>query len=161
MKLLTGWDLWWQPGREEYKFHNDLILEPGEKIVLTAPDGHIVEIVAPPGTYVKVHMDMCWEERDTLFAEKVAVEADQGHVEQESGETRELPTRPCKWLDAEALEHWAEHVALHLYSAWELSDASEYMDFWEWFDLNHPGEFLEFEKWFRERSAAETKADEQ
>lgn len=57
--------------------------------------------------------------------------------------------RPHKVLDGAALELWAGEFAPEPFSAWELSDACEYMDFWEWFDLNHPGEFIEFKEWFR------------
>lgn len=61
-----------------------------------------------------------------------------------------VTARPHKFLDAAALEEWAGTYAPDLFSAWELSDACELMDFWDWFDLNHPGGFTEFEKWFRD-----------
>lgn len=70
MKLLTRWQAWWVGGREEYKFHNDCILEPGDSIVILAPNGHRLEIQAPPGQHAKVHLAASWEYRDTEFVEE-------------------------------------------------------------------------------------------
>ena len=42
------------------------------------------------------------------------------------------------------LEHWAERYAPHQLTAYQYSDASGYMDFWEWLDLNHPGVLSEY-----------------
>ena len=58
--------------------------------------------------------------------------------------------RPNKFLDAADLEHWAGKYASHQLTAWECSDACEYLDFWEWFDLNHPGILEEYEAQYRE-----------
>jgi len=57
--------------------------------------------------------------------------------------------RPNKFFDAANLERWAAVYAPHIFSAWELSDACEYLDFWDWLDLNHPGVFGEFEQNWR------------
>jgi len=58
--------------------------------------------------------------------------------------------RPNEFMDAIALEEWAERVVPHLLCAWEYSDCSEYMDFWEWLDLNHPDAMRDFRDWFEE-----------
>ena len=79
MKLLTGWQTFWRPNRKEMAFHCDLILEPGDFIVIVSSDilhipfageGKITTIAPPPGRYTKVHLSASWEHRDSLFVEK-------------------------------------------------------------------------------------------
>ena len=83
MKLLTPWQTFWKPNRKEMAFHCDLILEPGDFIVIVSSDilqapfsreGKITTIAPPPGRYAKVHLAASWEHRDTLFAEKLSEE---------------------------------------------------------------------------------------
>lgn len=79
MRLLTPWQTWWKPQRKEMAFHCDLILEPGDFIIIissSAPQGRDVgyekmEVIAPPpGKYSKVHLAASWEHRDSLFVEE-------------------------------------------------------------------------------------------
>ena len=61
--------------------------------------------------------------------------------------------RPHQFLDAVELEYWAEKYAPHRLAGWQYSDACEYLDFWEWLDLNHPNVLSDFESWYREQHA--------
>ena len=82
MRLLTPWQEWWDRGREENKFHCDLILEEGEFIVIIASGARdpltgcltgrmeVQAIGPPPGQYTKVHLAVSWEHRDSLFVEE-------------------------------------------------------------------------------------------
>lgn len=64
MKLLTPWQRW-ADSRDEENFHCDLILEPGEKVTITAGSR---ELVIEPKVYGKVHLQAMWLTRDTVFA---------------------------------------------------------------------------------------------
>lgn len=59
-----------------------------------------------------------------------------------------MTTRPCKILDAAELEQWAERYAPHQLTAYECSDACEYLDFWEWMDLTHSDVLSYFKFWY-------------
>ena len=69
MKLLTRWQTWFVKGREEFKFHNDMILEPGETILLLAP-GRKELLIHSPDKFAKVHISFSWEYRDTEFVDE-------------------------------------------------------------------------------------------
>ena len=71
MKLLTRWQTWFVPGRDEQKFHCDLILEPGDEMVIAVVSEkdkkeHRVYLGKQ---FAKVHLAASWEFRDTEFAE--------------------------------------------------------------------------------------------
>lgn len=68
MKLLTDWSEWFDRGRHEYKFHCDLLLEPGEKITIETSGGH-KQVIASERSFVKVHLAASWEYRPTEFAD--------------------------------------------------------------------------------------------
>lgn len=70
MKLLTKWQTWYVAGREEEKFHCDLILEPGDEIIIHATnyEGQCRELhIYPIDKFAKVHLSASWELRDTEF----------------------------------------------------------------------------------------------
>ena len=69
MKLLTNWSEWFDKGRQEYKFHCDLLLGPGEKITIETSDGH-KQVIASSGGFTKVHLAASWEHRPTEFVGK-------------------------------------------------------------------------------------------
>ena len=72
MWFLTKWQEFRDRGREEHKFHCDLILLSGEQIVIQArrADGTVArETCIEGGPVTKVHIAASWEHRDTLDAE--------------------------------------------------------------------------------------------
>ena len=68
MKLLTKWQTWRVEGREENKFHNDMLLAPEEFIMIQGPNG-LQQVIGSPILYTKVHLAASWEHRDTEFVE--------------------------------------------------------------------------------------------
>lgn len=69
MKLLTRWQTWWVRGRSEHRFHNDMILEPGEFVFIEGPEGHAIRI-GRMSCYTKVHLAASWEYRSSEFVSK-------------------------------------------------------------------------------------------
>ena len=77
MKLLTRWLSWRVEGRDEQKFHCDLILAPGEfveiytKQTTTSTFAHS-QTIGSAYEFTKVHLAASWEHRPTEFAEEEA-----------------------------------------------------------------------------------------
>lgn len=71
--LLTRWQKWFVPGREEHKFRCDLLLSPGAWVTVEAGtyagEEHFL-IVQDPEKWTKVHIALSWEHRDTPFVEE-------------------------------------------------------------------------------------------
>jgi len=68
--LLTKWQEWRVPGRNENKFHCDLLLSPGAWVTVEAGtslgEEHFL-IVQDPKKWTKVHISLSWEHRDEPF----------------------------------------------------------------------------------------------
>lgn len=77
--LLTRWQKWFVPGREEHKFHCDLLLSPGAWVTVEAGtyagEEHFL-IVQNPEQWTKVHIALSWECRDTPFVENSILASD-------------------------------------------------------------------------------------
>ena len=73
MKLLTEWKEWFVSGRDEQKFHCDLILAPDEAITIVAygTDGGTenIQVIGSTRRFAKVHLAASWEFRGTEFVE--------------------------------------------------------------------------------------------
>ena len=54
--------------------------------------------------------------------------------------------RPNKLMDAAKLEQW---VPVHILTEWEFNDCVEYIDFWDWLDLEHSDMLERFESWYK------------
>ena len=75
--FLTKWQEWWDCLRREHKFHCDLLLPKGWRVVITLHDTNdrvVAEytIPAPPAAekrWVKVHLAAAHEGRDSLSAD--------------------------------------------------------------------------------------------
>jgi hypothetical protein len=74
--LLTKWQTWRDEGREEYKFHCDLLLAPGAFVTLEAGtclgEQHWLIIqdankIRDASKWTKVHIALSWEHRDKPF----------------------------------------------------------------------------------------------
>lgn len=77
MKLLTPWQTWWSEGRNEYRFHCDILLDPGEVITITS-NNHVLNIGHPNALdFAKVHLAASWEFRETEFVEDNASQSNQ------------------------------------------------------------------------------------
>ena len=68
MKLLTKWLHWFVKGRNEHKFHVDLLLRPCENVYITCGDHTMV--IGSPDQWAKVHLAASWEFRPTEFVEE-------------------------------------------------------------------------------------------
>ncbi len=62
----------------------------------------------------------------------------------------QLMVRPSKFLDASKLERW---VPVHILAEWEFSDCAEYIDFWDWLDMEHSDVLGLFESWYHSQHA--------
>lgn len=74
IKLLTKWQNWWVRGREEQKFHCDLLLAPGEFVVIytqqtTTSTSAYSQTIGSKNEFTKVHLAASWEHRETEFVE--------------------------------------------------------------------------------------------
>lgn len=59
--------------------------------------------------------------------------------------------RPHKYLDAAVLEEWIEANHPDVFDEWALSEAVEWIDFWDWLADGEDYElFYGFAKWFRQ-----------
>lgn len=68
--LLTKWQSWYAEGRDENRFHCDLLLAPGAFITVEAGtylDEAYWLIVQDQDKWAKVHIDLSWEFRDEPF----------------------------------------------------------------------------------------------
>lgn len=75
MKLLTKWQNWWARGRNEQKFHCDLLLGPGEYVEIytkRATDSVYShsQVIGDMDMFTKVHLSASWEFRSTEFVEE-------------------------------------------------------------------------------------------
>ena len=70
MKLLTKWMQWQVAGREEQKFHCDLLLAPGEYVEIhQITTGHS-QLIGSRAMFTKAHLAASWEHRSTEFVEE-------------------------------------------------------------------------------------------
>lgn len=68
--LLTKWQTWYAKGRDENKFHCDLLLAPGAFVVVIAEGESgppLIQQIQHIGKWAKVHIDLSWELRDEPF----------------------------------------------------------------------------------------------
>jgi len=68
VRLLTRWQQWWVAGREEFKFHCDLLLAPGEWVQIYDSAGRC-QGIGNETMFTKVHLTASWEHRPTEFVE--------------------------------------------------------------------------------------------
>ena len=75
MKLLTKWMSWFVYGRNEHKFHCDLLLAPGEFVEIytkrtTTSTSAYSQVIGSKTMFTKVHLAASWEHRSTEFVEE-------------------------------------------------------------------------------------------